>query len=109
MKTKTATPTHTPTPWRIVLAPTQIVTDGEIIATLNNAMGVEQRQGNAAFIVRAVNSHEELMEAIKVAYQFFNTEANTPDENGLVAAGNSVVRVVLRKMKQAIARAEGGK
>lgn len=50
--------------------------------------------------------HEEVIEALKIAYQFFNTEANTPDKDGYTVAPDSAVRVVLRMMKQAIVNAE---
>ncbi len=64
-------------------------------------------EGNRKACIRAVNSHDELVEALKTAYQFFNTEANTPDKDGYTVAPDSIVRVVLRKMNQAIAKAEG--
>jgi len=54
-------PQHTPTPWRKILAPTQIVTDQFVVATLHN----ENSYANAEFILRAVNSHEELIMALR--------------------------------------------
>jgi hypothetical protein len=90
MKTQTAQ--HTPT------------------AIANEVRSYLHRIGNSAeaeYASRAVNAHEELVQALKVAYQFFNTEANTPDKDGYVTAPDSMVRVVLRKMNQALATAEG--
>lgn len=50
--------------------------------------------------------YEELLTASRIAYEFFNREVNTPDENDLVVAPDSMVRVILRKLKQAIVKAE---
>lgn len=63
----------------------------------------------AAFIVRAVNSHEALIATVKTAYTYFNVIANTPDKEGYVVAPDSMTRVILRKMHEAIAQAEGVK
>lgn len=58
---------HTPTPWKYVLAPTQIVSENgpEIIATLNNKFVNGAVYDNAAFIIRAVNMHKELLMCLK--------------------------------------------
>lgn len=57
---------HTPTPWS-VWDKTKIYGPGEEILTeVNNGnLGVEQDKANAAFIVRAVNSHERLIQACR--------------------------------------------
>lgn len=84
-------PTHTPTPW---------VFNGESIidAKGNSAM----TKANAAFIVRAVNAHEELLVAIKtltaITYDTVNYDQNDAD----------TVKAV-EMAENAIARAEGGK
>ena len=108
MKTKTLK--HTPLPWVAkgdgrIAAPTQ---DGLTVPIVAKVQGLaEEVAADTAFIVKAVNSHEAMLEALGVAYQFFNTEANTPDKNGFTVAPDSAVRVVLRKMRQALTQAEG--
>jgi hypothetical protein len=48
---------HTPTPWH---------TDQvELFDTFNQVLGLIRTTANAAFIVRAVNCHEELMAALE--------------------------------------------
>lgn len=58
-------------------------------------------------VYRAVHANEELIDALCVAYQFFSHEANMPDAKGLTVAPDSVERIVLRKMWQAITKATG--
>jgi hypothetical protein len=59
MKTKTH---HTPTPWRY--NPSQGL-DREIIRHFGEVVGKIEKREDAEFIVRAVNSHEALLEAAK--------------------------------------------
>lgn len=67
---------HTPTPWKVTKNG-GISGDGEVIICndtkavreelaqpVNNGFG--RASANSAFIVRAVNSHEELLEALRV-------------------------------------------
>jgi len=67
---------HSKLPWKIVLAPLQIVQEdgADIIANMNPELSAEmgtvrrqdaKAQANAALIVRAVNAHEEMLEAMK--------------------------------------------
>lgn len=67
----------------------------------------ETAEANAAFIVKAVNSHYELVEACKEVALFMenplawieaNSEPNYANKTG----------VLLEQLKQAIAKAEGG-
>jgi len=61
--------THTPTPWKLDTGPrtgSLCITSGEgswICGQLDND-GDPQNKANAALIVRAVNSHEELVKAL---------------------------------------------
>lgn len=87
--------THTPTPWHRLLAPLQIVTDTRIIATVNQE-GLESHEGyaNAELIVRAVNSHEELVALLKELRDCTLTDSGTRTQMTL-------------RVEQAIAKAEG--
>ena len=81
-------PSHTPTPWKVgeeyeILGPNEKV----VATTYHNRPEVE---ANAAFIVRAVNAHEELLEALRY----------------VVDSGESYERVQEIAV-QAIAKAEG--
>lgn len=77
---------HTPTPWHLQ-ANTHVPNVGiyrdvtekgdvhgtwEVIAFLDNDM--ERARANAEFIVRAVNSHEALLEAAKLLFRWIGTE-----------------------------------
>jgi hypothetical protein len=91
---------HTPTPWRKILAPTQIVTDDRIIA--NMVYGEYfQMQNDADFIVRAVNAHEALLEAAKNARNVLAALA-IGDLKGIKADSPA-----LQMLRDAIAKAEG--
>lgn len=71
MKTNKAnevSPTHTPTPWRqSEINPMYVLDDarGEIIAECQPHYVDKKSKENAAFIVRAVNAHDELLAALK--------------------------------------------
>lgn len=106
MKTK---PTHTPTPWKIVnrslTDPLDLsgrtIKDGRnrILAHLYptpSGLGLEEQKANAAFIVRAVNAHEKLVEALR------NAQAAL-----LVLSPNATDTRMMRDIEQAIAKAEG--
>src|ERR1700682_5153340 len=84
MKTKSEQkPQHTPTPWSVATSIKEFVpkTQGgglkvrllgngfQRLGTMNASEDTELARANAAFIVRAVNSHEELLEAAKVALE----------------------------------------
>ena len=71
---------HTPTPWRMMKGKQPVYKRTiEGIATIGapykfhaNEMSISEAQANAEFIVRAVNSHDELVEALKTMYGYFN-------------------------------------
>lgn len=90
---------HTPTPWEVSRTHSAdwIVAAGELIAICEETN--EQKTSaiaNAAFIVRAVNSHEDLLGALKLAneklIQLKVTNTGWPE---------------LNKVWEAIAQAEG--
>jgi len=70
---------------------------GDIIADL---MGCENAKANAAFIVRACNAHDDLMEACHQMWAAL-------DERILNASKGASVKEALEKIKQAISKAEG--
>lgn len=63
--------THTPTPWRVEEWPDDIMdSEGMAVATtdtsgISRVLPEEVRAANAAFIVRAVNNHDKLVEALR--------------------------------------------
>jgi hypothetical protein len=100
---------HTPTPWRVIdnepgngygsMDITPLLIEGEsyaIAAVIGDVAGIDP-QANAAFIVRACNSHDALVEALKellgvscVFGQSSSTKivaANQKDEAALALAG----------------------
>jgi hypothetical protein len=73
MKTQT-TPQHTPTPWKIAKYG-HVITEGMtgLDSVCTSGLGMshsEEAKANTVFIVKAVNSHEELLEACKQARKF---------------------------------------
>ena len=89
--------THTPTPWKQGFKDNQC-----IYADYKNVANVQCRekewQANAEFIVRAVNAHEELVEACKGAIE---------QMEGFLSDGVSLgMAVKIQQIKQALAKAE---
>lgn len=62
---------HTPTPWEIITlqdaVPHLMGADHARVALLDDCHLDNEAQANAAFILRAVNAHDALVEAIRVA------------------------------------------
>lgn len=93
MKTTTASQ-HTPTPWKVIGREEIWGATEKLIADMSHsAYGDGQAiEANATFIVRAVNSHQELLELahiiLRLSFQRGNTE-------------------LMRRCKEAIAKAEG--
>ena len=62
---------HTPTPWThganndVIVLGSGWVGGGRPILQMDNYLGVEQAKINRDFIIRAVNSHEELLNFVK--------------------------------------------
>ena len=63
---------HTKTPWKI-RAGGEVGTDEEMTAAIFPVTG-EENKANAAFIVRAVNNHEQLLDLTIKAYNFLRIE-----------------------------------
>lgn len=101
-------PQHTPTPWHFEkgrfnsddLSDSHIgsiVSEKDfILAAINGDAGSsEEVEANAAFIVRAVNAHEELLEAAKIGLRYMK-----PEEKVIYGVDKKIV-------ERAIAKAEG--
>jgi hypothetical protein len=83
---------HTPTPW--TSKGDQVIEDGEVVADC-----FQLPEGNAEFIVRAVNSHEALLDALMVADFHVNKKCGCWINGGPFCGFQS-------KIKKAIAQAE---
>jgi hypothetical protein len=75
----------------------------EIATTNIGHWTTEQKEANAAFIVRAVNAHEELLEAVKASATMTNELLRTIDDGHWYSDDLVALRV---KVLQAIAKAE---
>lgn len=93
----TVTNKHTPVPWCVVPGTSAIHTeDGLYLGGANLRQG--ENEANAAFIVRACNSHYELLEALEALSEM------------LYAAPNWMLqryRLPISKARAAIAKARG--
>lgn len=89
---------HTPTPWSIVpKRPHQHKSviqrqDGNVVAVCGWEGGMEMDEKNAEFIVRCVNSHAALLQAVKTAL--------------IAMQAGGYNRIELESIKAAIANAE---
>ena len=63
---------HTPTPWKFEESTMTLrsAPSNYWLATFDSFDGAINNKANAAFIVRAVNSHEALLEAVKKALKY---------------------------------------
>jgi len=89
---------HTPTPWgwESLENRVRIEGNGYCVAIMQKGMDRQTTEANAAFIVRAVNSHEELLDVMRFIIEMnekTGAERNMP--------------VAIRLAKKAIAKAEG--
>lgn len=88
-------PTHTPTPWHVNYH--EIVAANHTrpchMSTSLNMFAPGESEANAAFIVRAVNCHQELIDTLKDLAHYCHDQI---DETGLQ-----------ERVRQAIAKAEG--
>lgn len=97
MKNKIDSPAaHTPTPWNLnPKAVLVIESEGVTVASCGNANVIrDQWEANAAFIVRAVNAHEELLSLLKEA------------RNRMIGSAPAI-RSLSERTDKAITRAEG--
>ena len=103
-------PAHTPTPWSIdketINDPDVVIESksGCFVAQVSSDADDTEAQANAAFIVRAVNAHEELLDNIRQAIRAL--EAGL-DDTGECIGHVSTMDCVVDDLKQAIAKAEG--
>lgn len=78
--------THTPTPF--IAKNTFIVSGDDIIASCITAtIDAEKGKANATHIVKCVNMHDELVEALIDIYDHADAEASTMAEKALKKAG----------------------
>lgn len=102
---------HTPLPWRIK-TPAHATIEGEKIHSYDdgwtkyygnvaNICDGKDREANAAFIVRACNSHYDLLEALERAMPYLEDAANDCRDTPNEAAH------ILDAMKRACAKAKG--
>ncbi len=90
---------HTPTPWELRGAATLRGANGDYVATLENN---GRRAANAAFIIRACNSFDELVAALDGLSKAIG--ATRPDTS---QPGWSLVLANLLEAKSVIAKARG--
>lgn len=97
---------HTPTPWTFIMAgedKTQVLIDSEEKLVLHGSscasMSKKEAKANAAFIVKAVNSHEALLNGAQKALEELSNWVE--GQNGYEPE-NAIVY-----LKKAIAQAEG--
>lgn len=126
MKTKMTPQAHTPTPWRFKLS----VDDAQKYVYAAEVLGADQRRVylrkkyfgegitsdqlsvDAAFIVRAVNSHEELVTRMHTLVASLDSVlANTEShKDAFGGSRHSIMRMLRNDIalgKEAIAKAEG--
>jgi hypothetical protein len=91
--------THTPGPFHVGMKPGPMVygPQGEQIADLTHAFIEDESKANAAFIVRACNSHYELLAALEAMTKACMDNQDFRHRNG----------VVLFNAHAAIAKAKG--
>lgn len=126
MKTKT---THTPTPWNVEGYfdanppygwPAYRIKGQLLNCSIEpNESLREEVKANAAYIVRAVNSHEELLDACKAVDIYFKSlceqwaanDGRVASESGTIINASADVErlceIAAQKVSEAIARAEG--
>lgn len=100
-------PRHTPTPWKVRQDDQQLLITGDyetIIARLDiwKNEGKKQMEANAAFVIRAVNSHEALIESIQGLLAIIKDD--------LPQLGNDLLEAedaIIKKAENTIAQAEG--
>ncbi len=97
--------THTPTPWNLnPKAVLVIESEGITVASCGNANVIrDQWEANAAFIVRAVNAHDELLRVVKALESWVDAN-NMPQCQSLMPDKDQSFGEAI---KQAIARAAG--
>lgn len=103
---------HTPTPWhvRAIMESRDIVSEtGVLIAEVSNEEN--GREANARHIVHCVNSHDDLVEALKFVLTAFNEFEDILDCSEVIAGISSPAKLayvdpIRNTLEQAIAKAE---
>lgn len=94
---------HTPTPWAVTPCHTDInaYRIWDVHGNYLNEPFMEEREANAAFIVKAVNNHEALVGALEYLVEYGLTSG--PRSNGLHydSAIMKKARAILAKVKEA--------
>jgi hypothetical protein len=94
---------HTPTPWRTAEGAVSILVDlpdhapqvTQKITDVNGTLSAKERIANAAFIVRAVNAHDDLVAALRDAIELIETllpVEMTPAEYAVRGAGYTALK-----------------
>lgn len=88
---------HTPTPWKLATNGWDVLDqENKPLVTPRHTREIDEIAANQAFIVRAVNSHSELLKLIKdINYAFY--AVGTP----------KAMKEVMSRSKAIIAKAEG--
>lgn len=106
------TPKHTPTPWHIKrdrrMAFFQDDSKGSLGDAICARLDDETCAANAAFIVRAVNAHEALLEAAKIVSDGMNTAVDN-DEHWTRQQMRAHLFAIQSAAVKAIAIAEGSR
>lgn len=107
-------PKHTPTPWKFSQTHAHTLTirhadgGGEYVAEIRVGDTPElllTDEANARFIVRAVNAHDDLLEALRdlIEWQAVEHEDGCPEDDTCSCAAAPIIA----KVNAAIAKAEG--
>ena len=108
---------HTPTPWildgaddfYLIQEDRTAKAIGEVGSYEGCPVSDSEVGANAAFIVRAVNAHEELVKALKIAQAVVcHYLDHVPDEYAIGGNQKFLVQGAINRIDQVIAKAEGG-
>lgn len=112
---------HTPTPWHIsesnatkhgdadasltIMGKVNDHPWGVATVTVARAKDAEMQSANAAYIIRAVNAHEEMLAILQTIHHYFKNDKHVSPS---ALTGEYANPITLKKaVEQAIAKAEG--
>lgn len=108
---------HTPTPWKVITTPRKTkhspkglaiqAANGLIFADFHEGHGATGDEANANFIVRAVNSHAELLAALKCMDALVEACEDPEYRSRWFYSPVKELNEAPRNAKAAIAKAEG--
>lgn len=112
-KTEDGFVAHTPTPWKVYRTPSGAIrgigeANGDGILDHHGGfwrMGAEA-EANAAFIVRAVNAHDDLIETLHEVAEFLDNQSDVEDGDYGVPRPNRAMQLLI-EVRNAISKAEG--